>query len=108
MLSLWSRGIGSDCEAGNPIREDGESPALMRGELSTICEFNIPEFSGGIKEGTVLTKRTVLSERTTLSKGTILNPGRDHSLKGKRESFSPILTKEESREEQGSSKDDAK
>jgi hypothetical protein len=36
MLSLWSWDIGSDCEAGNPIREDGESPALMRGELSMI------------------------------------------------------------------------
>ena len=39
MLSLWSWDVGSDRETGNPIREDGESPALMRGELSRLTHY---------------------------------------------------------------------
>ena len=68
ILSLWSRDIGSDCEAGNPIREDGESPALMRGELSIRV---------------VLSLRTVLLVRTVPSFMPSENSGMLNSQIGK-------------------------
>ena len=46
MSSLWSGGVGLHSEAGNPIRKDGESPAFMRGELSSGLPLVFLAFNG--------------------------------------------------------------